>query len=317
MDCLPPAVFFRTQTANKLMAKGKSMLPTNSLTEFTPETVRQAAEGILAARPAYRELITFYGRIFAAQEEARSRLCLEPIQLTEELIRIKRREHLPLIMASEMVFDPQVSGDLFKEIGRVAIDCGSELAEAARRLSDRVQNATALFGPFLKAQESVVIAGAEELGVEPKSLAFFLYHSLRPSLCGCAAQLAGYLDPLPSGEQGYCPVCGSAPAIAWIEGEGQRHLFCSFCWQKWPLNRTLCPFCGSRDQQGLLYFYSDEEKEYRFDACESCRKYIKTVDTRVLSRRAYPPLEQVASLHLDLKAAESGYTAGLPAHPPA
>jgi FdhE protein len=284
---------------------------------YTPETVRQAAEGIIAARPAYRELITFYGRIFAAQEEARSRLHLEPIQLSEELIRIKRREHLPLIMASEMVFDPQVSEDLCREIGRIAIDCGSKLAQAARRLSDRVQNATALFGPFLKAQEPVVIAGAEELGIEPKSLAFFLYHSLRPSLCGCAAQLGGYLDPSPSGEQGYCPVCGSAPAIAWIEGEGQRYLFCSFCWQKWPLNRTLCPFCGSRDQKGLLYFYSDEEKEYRLDACESCRKYIKTVDTRVLSRRTYPPLEQIASLHLDLKAAESGYTAGLPNHPPA
>jgi FdhE protein len=63
-----------------------------------------------------------------------------------------------------------------------------------------------------------------------------------------------------------------------------------------------------------LYLYSEEEKEYRVDACESCRKYIKTVDTRVLGRRAYPPLEQVASLHLDLKAAEAGYTAGLPIH---
>lgn len=288
------------------------MASMNPSTDYTPEAVRQAAESIIAARPTYRELITFYGRIFAAQEEARPRVRLDPIHLPEDLVRIKRRENMPLIMASEMVFDPQVSADLLEGLCRIAIDCGSELASAARILSDQQGKVTALFGPFLKAQESAVIAGAEEIGIEPKSLAFFLYHCLRPSLCSCAAQLAVYLDPTPSGEQGYCPVCGSPPAIAWLEGEGQRYLFCSFCWHKWPLNRALCPFCGSRNQEGLLYLYSEEEKEYRVDACESCRKYIKTVDTRVLGRRAYPPLEQVASLHLDLKAAEAGYTAGLP-----
>lgn len=285
---------------------------TNPLPEYTPDLVRLAAEGILAARPAYRELIAFYGHIFAAQEEVRPRLRLNPIPLSEDLIRIKRREQLPLVMAAEMVFDSQASEHLLSELCRIAVDCGSELAGAARMLSDRAEKATALFGPFLKAQESVVIAGAEEMGIEPKALAFFLYHALRPSLCGCAAQLAGYLEPSPSGEQGYCPVCGSSPAIAWLEGEGQRYLFCSFCWHKWPLNRALCPFCSSRNQEGLFYLYSEEEKEYRVDACQSCRKYIKTVDSRVLNRCAYPALEQVASLHLDLKAAEAGYTAALP-----
>lgn len=283
---------------------------------YTPETVRQAAEGIIAARPAYRELITFYGRIFAAQEEMRPQLRLDPIHLPEDLIRIKRREQMPLVMASEMAFDPQGSKDLLETLCRIAIDCGSELAGAARTLSGQAGKATALFDPFIKAQESAVVAGADDLGVEPQTLAFFLYHSLRPSLCSCAAQLAGYLDPPPSGEQGYCPVCGSLPGIAWLEGEGQRFLFCSFCWQKWPLNRALCPFCGSRDQQGLVYLYSEEEKEYRVDACESCRRYVKTVDTRVLNRRAYPALEQIASLHLDLKAAEAGYSAALPTPPP-
>jgi FdhE protein len=64
-----------------------------------------------------------------------------------------------------------------------------------------------------------------------------------------------------------------------------------------------------------LYLYSEEEKEYRLDACDSCRTYIKTVDTRVIDRRTYPALEQIASLHLDLKASEAGYSAALPAAP--
>ena len=273
--------------------------------------VRQAADAITAARPSYVELISFYAHIFAAQEDARLLIRLPAIHLSDELIRIKHREKLPLVMTSEMVIDPLASENLLKELCRVTVDCGSELAGAAQVLSGQSSNVTALFGPFLKAQESDIFAGAEEMGVEPKALAFFLYHSLRPSFCTCAAQLAAYLDPSPSGEQGYCPVCGSPPAIAWLEGEGQRYLFCSFCWHRWPLNRALCPFCGSREQQGLLYLYSEEEKEYRVDACQSCRKYIKTVDTRVPGRLFYPPLEQVASLHLDLKAAEAGYESAL------
>jgi FdhE protein len=289
----------------------------NPSAEYTPETVRQASDAIIAARPSYVELITFYAHIFAAQEDARLRVLLPPVQLSDELLHIKRREQLPLVMTSEMVFDPLVSGNLLKEICRLTIDRGSQLTGAAQALYGQLAKARSLFEPFLKAQESDILAAAEDMGVAPNALAFFLYHSLRPSLCNGATQLAAYLDSSPSGEQGYCPVCGSPPAIAWLEGEGQRYLFCRFCWHKWPLNRARCPFCGNREQQGLLYLYSEEEKEYRVDACQSCRKYIKTVDTRVLGRPAYPPLEQVASLHLDLKAAEAGYESTPPTPPQA
>ncbi len=284
----------------------------NPSPKYTPEAVRQAAEGIIAARPSYRELVTFYGRIFAAQEEAGPRIRLAPMHLPEELVRIKRDEKLPLIMTSEMSFDHQVSEELLGDLCRIAVAGGSELAGAARILSEQPEKAATLFAPFIKAQEAVVVAGADKMGVDPKFLAFFLYHSLRPSFCSCAARLADHLESSPSGEQGYCPVCGSPPAIAWIGDQGQRHLFCSFCWHKWPVNRALCPFCGNRGEEGLLYFYSEEEKEYRLDACPACRRYVKAVDTRMLRRFGYPALEQVASLHLDLKAVEAGYTAAAP-----
>jgi FdhE protein len=289
----------------------------NPSAEYTSETVRRAADGIIAARPSYVELITFYARIFAAQEDARLRISLPPVQLSDELLHIKRREQLPLVMTSEMSFDLLASENLLKEICRLTIDYGSQLTGAAQALSGQLAKTSSLFEPFLKAQESDILAAADGMGVAPNALAFFLYHSLRPSLCNGAVLLAAYLDPSPSGEQGYCPVCGSQPAIAWLEGEGQRYLFCSFCWHKWPLNRARCPFCDSRNQEGLLYLYSEEEKEYRVDACQSCRTYIKTVDTRVLGRPVYPSLEQVASLHLDLKAVEAGYQPGVPTAWPA
>jgi FdhE protein len=165
-----------------------------------------------------------------------------------------------------------------------------------------------LFDPFLKGNEAAVRDTGDNLGLDSQSLAFFLYHSLRPSLCLCAWQLSVYLDPAQAWNHGYCPICGSPAGLAWLEGEGHRFLFCGFCWHKWAIERPLCPFCGSREQGRLGYLYCDEEPEYRLDVCESCRKYIKTVDSRTLARPTYPPLEQIASLHLELKAAEAGYT---------
>jgi FdhE protein len=281
----------------------------------TSETVRQAAAGIIAARPSYRELITFYGRIFAAQEDAAGRVRLDPIPLSDDMVRLKRSEGMPLVMTSEMAFDPSVTETLLGEICRIAADGGAELSDAARRLSAGSVQAARLFAPFLKEQEAIVAAAADEMGVAPRALAFFLYHSLKPSLCRCSGQLSGFLEQGQPWEHGYCPICGSPAGLGCLDGDGSRFLICGFCWHRWPLQRLACPFCGSRDQQKLHYFYSEEEKHYRVDACDTCRKYVKTVDTRNLSRLCYPPLEQIASLHLDLKAAEAGYASGLPVAP--
>jgi FdhE protein len=120
-----------------------------------------------------------------------------------------------------------------------------------------------------------------------------------------------------SWEKGYCPICGSPPALARLEADGRRFLFCGFCWHRWPGRRAVCPFCDTADPGRLSYIYSEEEKEYRLDLCDACRKYVKTLDSRHLARTSYPPLEQVASLHLDVKAAEAGYQSALSVSPPA
>jgi FdhE protein len=284
--------------------------------DITPEAVNQAAAAIIAAKPAYRDLISFYGRIFAAQEDARQRIRLEPVVIPEDLLALRRREQLPLVPVSGMAFDPAAAGVLLGQICGIAVDCGTGLASSARILSAKSAGLEPLFRNFLDEDEPAMARAAQGLSVDPHALAFFLYHSLRPALRCCARQLSGFLtDELVWG-QGYCPICGSPPGLSSLEGDGERFLFCSFCWHKRPLRRLLCPFCGNQDRERLLFLYSEEEPEYRVDACVSCRKYIKTVDTRALARNFYPPLEQIASLHLDIKAAEEGYAAGIPISPP-
>jgi FdhE protein len=281
------------------------------------EFVRRAAAGILEARPAYAEVIGFYGDIFVAQEEIRPRVRIEPFRLPAEMVRVKRRDHFPLIQVEEMRFDPEAGLSLFEDVCRIAVDRRTELSAPAQTLRKRSADASALFREFLGEDENRIKQAAADFGVETAALSFFLYHSLRPSLCRCEQDLAGFVVDESSWEKGYCPVCGSQPAMAQLDAEGRRFLFCSFCWHRWPAPRTACPFCGNGDPGRQTYLYSDEEQEHRLDLCDACRKYVKTIDARNLARPFYPPLEQVATLHLDLKAAESGYESLLPGHRPA
>ncbi len=100
-----------------------------------------------------------------------------------------------------------------------------------------------------------------------------------------------------------------------LGGEGARFRVCGFCWHQWPLKRIECSFCGNSDGKTLFYFFNEQEKEYRVDCCDACKKYLKTVDNRKIDRIFYPPLEQVATLHLDIMARERGFETGAPLIP--
>jgi FdhE protein len=109
-----------------------------------------------------------------------------------------------------------------------------------------------------------------------------------------------------------CISAVAAPrGLAMLQNEGKRVLACSFCRHEWSANRIFCPFCENTASDMLQYFVVQDDDEHRVDVCENCKRFIKTVDLRKISRIIYPPLEQVATLHLDMKAAEAGYVSGL------
>ena len=151
---------------------------------------------------------------------------------------------------------------------------------------------------------------ASRLKTPKDVLAFITYNSIKPSVSLYAQSVSKYLDN--PWEKGYCPVCGNLPVISTFESDGERFLVCGFCWHKWAVTRLFCPFCENKESDTLHYFFSEEEKEYRVDVCDKCGKYIKNVDTRIIDRFVYPPLEQIATLHLDIMAKEKGFESGAP-----
>jgi FdhE protein len=171
----------------------------------------------------------------------------------------------------------------------------------------------ALIDDLLHAKEEAFTTVAQMTGADISLLLFLTYNSIKPAILETRAKLVADLVDEEAWSHGYCPICGNPPGLSIFKDEGHRYLSCSFCFHQWPAPRLFCPYCDNRNGSQLSYFYSDDEPGYRVDVCEKCKKFIKNVDLREMARPFYAPLEQVTTLHLDLKAAELGYESELSA----
>ena len=105
--------------------------------------------------------------------------------------------------------------------------------------------------------------------------------------------------------RGYCPTCGSPPAMAQLVGVDpgrMRLLSCGCCGTRWQFKRTGCPFCEA-DSQRLASVTIEGEPGLRIDHCESCGGYLKTYDGQGDEALL---LADWSSLHLDLIAHDRG-----------
>lgn len=128
---------------------------------------------------------------------------------------------------------------------------------------------------------------------------------LRRFLCPVVDAFAQWRDE----EQwlrGYCPTCGSLPAMAQLVGIDagrMRLLSCGCCGTCWRYRRTGCPFCELVDDHKLAIVGIEGEGGLRIDYCESCGTYLKTYAGE--GNEALM-LADWTSLHLDVIARDRG-----------
>jgi FdhE protein len=123
-----------------------------------------------------------------------------------------------------------------------------------------------------------------------------------------------------SWDKGYCPLCGSMPAIGFLArprgpapdgpvcGGGQKYLFCALCGHQWRIERYRCPVCDTGDKENLCYYQESGEPGERIDACISCGHYLLCIDVRLWEQP--PPMEvaAVGMIHLDILARDRGFS---------
>ena len=209
---------------------------------------------------------------------------------------------VPLLRSERVVVDLEPAGALTAALAREM---------ASRAAPGRVRDEAVALEAALSAEPDAPRKIADRLLGE---------ESWRPPAPGLLRYLgwiaaARYLRPVVdayerSGEderwiRGYCPTCGSAPALAHLaeaDASRARRLCCGLCGTRWQYPRTKCPFC-EEDSQKLSILSIEGESGLRIDHCPSCRGYLKTYagkgDESLL-------LSEWASLHLDLVAFDRG-----------
>lgn len=252
--------------------------------------------------------------VSSLQEKARGEVCLEEpdtnLLSSAESVAMGR----PLLPLESFPFDKANADGLMAEVLRLMKTSGGAMEQAASLIDRALQDgslATAdMYAAFLHGHATLFDEWTARTPDAPKALMFVTKAALEPSLRTVAETLADHLDAV-SGPRhhGSCPICGSLPLIARLEGkEGVRLATCSNCLHEYRVRRLSCLFCDESDHEKLTFFTVAEEPGYRVDVCESCGNYLKTIDFRQMDRTALPILDDLDSLALDFVARENGYT---------
>jgi len=118
-------------------------------------------------------------------------------------------------------------------------------------------------------------------------------------------------QPVRERREGTCPFCGGLP---WVsarrtlpESHGaQRLLHCALCAGQWDFPRIRCAGCGEADPHLLPSFQDEKDPSARIEACDTCKRYVKSIDLS-LDARPIPEVDDLVTLALDLWAADQGY----------
>ena len=116
--------------------------------------------------------------------------------------------------------------------------------------------------------------------------------------------------PFPAeGARATCPRCGCRPVVGVLREAAhgaRRSLVCVRCATEWPYPRVTCPGCGEDAHDRLPVFTAESFAHIRVEACDRCRRYLKTVD---LSQDGYavPVVDDLAAVALDLWVQGEGY----------
>jgi len=126
-----------------------------------------------------------------------------------------------------------------------------------------------------------------------------------------AEYLADHTERLAlTGTPSLCPLCSGKPQVGVLRQEGdgaKRTLVCALCATEWDFRRLVCPACGEENMEKLAVYSAEEFSHVRVEACDTCRYYIKTVNL-TKDGRAVPVVDELATIPLNLWAAEHGYT---------
>lgn len=278
------------------------------------EVIVSKVKTISARNPAYAEVVQWVGDLLAEtvrENELEESHLLEmnpdlKIESTDALEAWKRGRSF--LKPETLTLDWEKTTILYKRLVEFVKkrEDGRRQEKGLLKAIEKMENgAPVLLTAALASDTEVIESSAKALNVDSPVLTLLLRLSLRPALTTIAQSVLKRLD-LNQWDYGHCPVCGSAPRLADLSGEGgKRTLHCSLCEAAWPYRRLRCPFCENDNREELVYLRAEKEEGLRVDLCGRCNHYLKTIDLRELAGPIIVPLDDTATWHLDIIAVKN------------
>lgn len=285
------------------------------------EAIRTARPDLEPAVALQQALVTLIIDLTDTIEHGRlPRLSLPPRYLAAKL-----RKGIPALTAEPIPLPTAALSPTLLELCDALARGGA--GAAAEHIGDAIRSGSMEAGSLLSASlardQAAIRTGGLHRGLAPdlvwlvSELAVSPFaHALQQSLVRQGPPLEGPDDALfvalNAWPHGYCPICGSWPALAecWAEPPGSdahRALRCSFCAFSWSLPALGCTYCGESGDAFATSTPDPSHADRRLETCGSCRSYLKTVD---VDRPAPFPLLAIGDLEtmdIDMTAMQSGY----------
>lgn len=182
-----------------------------------------------------------------------------------------------------------------------------ELHIIGNELSEGRLNPRTLLKASLTGNEGENTVTAFRLKITPQSLAFALGQIAKPIMERISTHFSLLVENLAWGK-GYCPLCGTMPELAFLQGEGgQRWLRCASCSYEWRFTRLMCPFCENENQEDFEVYYVAGREDESLNVCTRCKRYVPTLDQRNRIRPVTREIAAMALMHLDVIAQQKGF----------
>jgi len=266
---------------------------------------------ILSTRnTAYTEIVQWVGDLLSETMKTSDsgEIYLSELNIDQEDLRKKCEQGRSIFKPEELHLDWETVSALYKRLVELVgkREDGRRQTEGLLKAIEETENGTpVVMKAALASNYEVIEATAKKLNIDSPVLLLLLRLSLRPLLLLIAQAVLEHLD-LSLWNFGHCPVCGSAPRMADLSGEGgRRRLHCSLCETAWPYQRLRCPFCENDNRKELSYLRAENEEGFRVDLCDRCNHYLKTMDLREIAGPVILPLDDVATWHLDIIAGKN------------
>lgn len=274
------------------------------------EAIREARPDLEPALALQRELLTRIIDLAATLDSGRlPRLSLPPRYLAAKLARgvpAFAREPIPLPV-------PILTPTLLQLCDALAHGGAGEAATHIRQAIDSgTLEAASLLTASLNRDQAALRTGATHRGLSPDLMWLVAELAVSPFAHALQRMLFGHVNSddlrtaLDAWNHGYCPACGSWPAVGEVVG-GHRTLRCSFCSCAWELTTYACIYCGESGEPFVTAAPDRERTDRRVEVCAGCGGYLKTIDLPELSPFPLLSISDIETTDLDIAAMEHGY----------